>query len=239
MNLIDLLQNQVVRYILILIVGIGIGAIFYPTKKIEEKVSQKYEQEITSLKEIHSKELQDITSRYASSLKENNQLKIETEKKISVLTSQISTLKSKQKTSHYKLIKPDGTIEERDFSENDIDQSTKTISKVQEEFKQKVDIIEQKWQKIHEERVSKMQKEFDNKESDYKKTISSYEMTKTTSINQKTFSLEGGMLGNYNYYAHLTTDLFGPIFLGLHSEIQSQYSKNAPSQYGIGVGMRF
>ena len=49
--MIKLLEKQWVRYILVLIAGIAIGAIFYPTKHIEEELFQKFEQEQSSLKE--------------------------------------------------------------------------------------------------------------------------------------------------------------------------------------------
>ena len=52
MALADLLKNEYIRGGLILAVGITIGVLFYPSKRVEEKVSQKYEQEITALKEI-------------------------------------------------------------------------------------------------------------------------------------------------------------------------------------------
>lgn len=51
----ELMKNELFRGALILLLGVTIGVIFYPSKQIEEKVSQKYEQQIISLRERFSK----------------------------------------------------------------------------------------------------------------------------------------------------------------------------------------
>ena len=235
MNFLDLLKNEYVRGVLVLLMGITIGAVFYPTKRIEEKLTQKYQEEITLLKESHSKEVQDITEKYASSLKENKELHIQSEQKITKLTNEVKTLKSKQKIATYKLIKPDGTIEERTFSETEIDESSKVVTSIQEEFKQKIDQIETKWSDIHKERVTKIQKNFDAKETEYKKTIDELTKSRTVSVNEKRFGLEAGMMSNKDYYGHATADLWGPVFIGVHGELGS----NNDNKLGAGIGLRF
>lgn len=240
MNPVELLNNQYVRYVLLLLIGITIGALFYPTKKIEEKISQKYEQQISSLKEQHSQELKTAQTNLDKVTSESKQYHEQTDLKISSLTSQVTELRSKQKISTYKLIKPDGTIEERSYTENDIDQSTKTVTKIQSEFKQKIDSIEQKWSKIHEQKVTELKKQFDSKEQVYQQTIASYEKTKTVSINEKTFGIEAGMMSDKDYYAHATMDLWGPVFIGLQGEIKSQLGNNVgENRMGAGIGLRF
>jgi len=236
MNFADLLSKEWVRLVGVLLIGITIGAIFYPTKKIEEKITQKYEQEISSLKEVHSKEIKDTIDKYASVLQENKQLHVQTEQKITSLTSEIKSLQSKQKTSYYKLIKPDGTIEIKKFSESEVNESSKVVTQIQQEFKTKIDQIETKYASIHKERVEKLQKDFDSKESQYKKTISELTITKVTSVNQKSFSIEGGILSNKNYYGHATADLWGPVFIGIHGELNKDNNDN---KLGAGIGLRF
>jgi uncharacterized membrane-anchored protein YhcB (DUF1043 family) len=235
MNFTELLSKEWFRLTGMLLIGITIGAIFYPTKRIEEKITQKYEQEIASLKEVHSKESQDLIEKYASSLKENKELHVQTEQKISQLTSEIKTLQSKQKTAYYKLIKPDGTIEIKKFSESEVNESSKVVTQIQQEFKTKVDQIETKWSEIHKKRVAKLQKDFDSKESSYQKTIEELTKSKTTSVNEKRFGLEAGMMSNKNYYGHATADLWGPVFIGVHGEV----GNNNDNKLGAGIGLRF
>jgi len=240
MNPVELLKNEYVRGVLVLLVGITIGALFYPTKRIEEKVSQKYEQQITSLKEQHSKELQTVNEAKDKIEADSKQYHQETERKITTLTSQVSELKSKQKITTYKLVKPDGTIEERSYTENDIDQSTKTITSIQDEFKQKIDAIETKWSTIHEQRVTQIKKDFDSKEQSYQQTIASLEKSKTVSVNEKHFGLEVGMMTSKDYYAHVTADVWGPVFIGVQGEMKPpSMDQSADNRMGAGIGLRF
>jgi uncharacterized membrane-anchored protein YhcB (DUF1043 family) len=234
MNPTELLQKEWIRYVLVLLVGITVGAVFYPTKTIEEKLTYKYEQEISKQKETYEKSISDITEKYAESLKENKELHIESEKKISKLTSEVRDLKSKQKTAYYKLIKPDGTIEIKKFSESEVTESTKVVTQIQEEFKTKIDQIETKWSEIHKERVSKLQKEFASKETEYQKTIEELQKSKKVTVNEKHSSIEAGMMTDKSYYGHVTTDLWGPVFIGVHGE----KSEN-DTRVGAGVGIRF
>lgn len=236
----DLLNNEYVRATLILLIGITIGALFYPTKKIEEKVSQRYEQQILTLNEKHSQELKSISEAKDKVEQESKEYHKTSEQKISSLTSQVTELKSKQKTSTYKLVKPDGTIEERTFTESEIDQSTKTITKIQEEFKQKVDSIEQKWSQIHEQRVTELKKQFDSKEQGYQETIATLEKSKTVSVNEKHFGVEAGVMNDKAYYAHLTGDVWGPLFIGVQGELKTpDIKQSGESRFGLGVGLRF
>lgn len=236
MNFTELLSKEWFRLVGVLLIGITIGAIFYPTKHIEEKVSSKYEQEIAILKEVHSKESRELHDKYEASLKENKELHIQSEKKVAKLKEEVKTLQSKQKTAYYKLIKPDGTIEIKKFTESEVNESSKVVTSIQEEFKTKIDSIETKWATIHQERVANLKREFDSKESDYKKTIASLEKSKTVSVNEKSFGIEAGYLANKNYYGHATMDLWGPVFVGVHGEIGQNGDGN---QLGAGLGLRF
>ena len=233
----ELLSKEWVRLVGVLLIGITIGALFYPTKHIEEKLTVKHQEEINNLKEQHSKEMVDVTEKYASSLKENKSLKEESERKISKLTDEVKSLKSKTKSSTYKLVKPDGTIEERTFSESEIDESSHVVTQIQEEFKTKVEQIESRYATIHAERVTAIKKEFDSKESEYKKTIDELTKSKTVSVNEKRFGIEAGILTDKNYYGHATMDLWGPVFLGVHGEL-SQERLNG-NKMGAGIGLRF
>ena len=235
MNFTELLSKEWFRLTGMLLIGVTIGAVFYPTKKIEEKLTYKFQQEISSLKEVHAKEVQEVAEKYTASLKENKELHIESERKISKLTIENKNLQSRVKTAYYKLIKPDGTIEIKKFTESEVSESTRVVTQIQEEFKTKIDNIETKWSEIHEERVAKLQKDFDSKESGYQKTIEELTKSKTVSVNEKHFGLEAGMMSNKNYYGHATADLWGPVFVGVHGELGA----NNDNKLGAGIGLRF
>lgn len=232
----DLLSKEWFRLLGMLLIGITIGAVFYPTKSIEEKLTKTHQEEIQTLKQSHSKEVQDVTEKYTSSLKENKELRVESEHKITKLSSEIRSLQSKQKTAYYKLIKPDGTIEIKKFSESEVNESSKVVTQIQEEFKTKVEQIETKWSEIHKDRVTKLQKEFDSKESSYKKTIDELQYSKTVKVNEKHFGIEAGFLSDKKHYGHATYDMWGPVYIGIHGEFNKEFNDN---KLGAGVGLRF
>ena len=232
----DLLSKEWVRLVGVLLVGITIGVVFYPTKRIEEKLKTTHQEEITKLNETHAAEQHDLMERYTSSLKETKQVKEESQHTIASLTTQVKTLQSKQKTSTYKLVKPDGTIEERTFSESEVNESSKVVTKIQEEFKTKIEQIETKYATIHAERVQAIKTQFDSKEAEYKKTIDTLEKSKTVSINEKRFGIEAGLTNEKNYYGHATMDVWGPTFIGVHGQVGPQNNSN---NLGVGLGLRF
>lgn len=233
----ELLSKEWFRISCALVVGATVGVLFYPSKKIEEQLNTKYQSNISSLKESHSKETQELNEKYSAVLKQNKELHISLEAKVSQLTDEVKTLKTKQKISTYKLVKPDGTIEERTFTQSEVDESSRVVTKIQQEFKIKVDQIEKKWADIHQERVSKLEKDFSSKETEYKKTIHELEQRKVTTTNEKRFSVELGLTSNSDYYGHAGMDLWGPLFIGLHGQVGNK-SKDA-NLLGVGVGVRF
>jgi hypothetical protein len=233
MNPINFIKsNEWARYVVVLLIGAAIGAVFYPTKQIEEKVSKKYEQDIATLNQQHQETISKMTSDFNSQSKSMSEQKVQSDLKITQLQTQITTLKSHQKTSHYKLIKPDGTIEERDYTDTDINQSSKTVTSIQQEFTQKIDSIEKKWEAIHLSKVQSLKTEFDSKETTYKKTISDLESSKSVSINPKHYGVEAGYLTGNSYYVHGDADIFGPVFVG----IQGQTGNS--NAIGVGLGLR-
>jgi len=225
--------SKVAQFVLVLLLGVAIGAIFYPTKRIEEREKSRYEEQLKITKEANEKEVKQLNERLDKSVEETKQVRQESETKISKLTTQVHDLQSKQKTSYYKLVKPDGTVEIKKYSESEVTESTKVITQIQEEFKTKIESIETKWETLHKERVETLQKEWSSKEQTYQTKIAELEKSKVTEINQKKFGLEAGLMSNLNYYGHFNADIFGPIFIGGQAEFGP-----APA-FGLGLGIRF
>ena len=233
-KVVDFVKNTSwVQFLIVLIVGVAIGALFYPTKHIVETERQKHEEETKILKEQHSKELSQVHETLDKTTQSYAEFRKESDHKISTLTTENVTLKSNVKTSYYKIVKPDGTIEIKKFSETQVDESKQVITSIQEEFKEKVASIETKWETIHKDRVATLSKQFDLKEAEYKHRIDEFEKSKVTDINKKSFGVEAGILTDLTYYGHITYDIFGPIFLGL----QSQFGTSTGA--GVGLGLRF
>lgn len=233
MDIKEELNKPVIRAAVALLIGVAIGAIFYPTKHIEERERQRYEIELNHVKEEHTKETQQLQETFAKEKQETSHTIQSYEGKITKLTNEIHILKSKTKTAYYKVVRPDGTVEIKKFSESEVNESTQVISKIQEEFKQKIDSIEEKWEKVHKQRLTEIVKQFDSKEQEYTKKIAELEKSKISDVNKKQFGLEAGVTTNLNYYGHATADLFGPVFVGAHAQFGSS------SSAGLGLGLRF
>jgi hypothetical protein len=233
MDIKEVTANPVVRYTLILLLGIGIGAVFYPTKHIEERERQKHELEMKKVLDEHAEQVKSLHQTIDAEVKHNLTLTKQYESKIHSLTSEIHDLKSKTKTSYYKIVRPDGTVEIKKFSESEVSESTKVITEIQQEFTEKVTSIEKKWETIHTKRVEELKTKFDSKLQEYQKQIDELEKSKVVDVNPKKFGLEAGMMTSGSYYGHVNADLFGPIFVGAHAQLGL-----APAA-GLGLGLRF
>jgi hypothetical protein len=232
----SLLQKEWVRYVLVLVAGITIGALFYPTKQIEEKLSLKYEQTIASINEKNGQELEKQNSKYEKLQEEFNSYQSQAETKISSLTKQISNLKSKSKEKYVKIIHPDGTVEIRKDTENESSSETTTVTQVEEEYKQKIETLNKQWESTVESKTSELKKEFSSKEQQYEKTIQDLKSSKTVSVNSKRFGIDVGIMSDKSYYGGVNADLWGPLYLNLEANINTPESSN---KVGAGVGIRF
>lgn len=231
-----LLEKQWVRYVLTLVAGVAIGAVFYPTKRVEEKIKKKYEEEIQRVYERNASSEEKWQELYSSVSEEYRSYKKESSSKLESLTTTIRDLKSKQKTAYYKLVKPDGTIEERQFSESEVNESTQVVTQIRQEFQEKVQSIEQKWSDIHRQRLTEVKKQFEEKEQTYVKRIEELERSKVTTVNEKRFGAEVGMDTDRDYYIHGTGNIFGPVFMGVHGETSKEFNSQS---IGLGLGIQF
>lgn len=226
---------QWLRYVLVLVAGMAIGAVFYPTKSIEEKLRVEYEQKMTQSEEAHKHVEESLKESLVMSQKESKNLQVTTSSKIAKLTTENSQLKSKKTETYYKIVHPDGTIEIRSQKATETDQSNQVVISVKQEYEQKVKDLETKYATIHKERVQQIQEDFSKKEEKYQETIASLQKDKTVEINAKKYGVEVGYLSNKDYYGHVNIDVVGPIFLGL----QTQTNFSNSNAVGAGVGIRF
>lgn len=230
-------ESKLVQFALVAFLSAAAGAMLYPTKHIEETYKEHYEQELSKQKEEWNKKDIEVQENYLHQLQVLSQKKSEVESKLNVLIVENKELKSKQKTAYYKIVRPDGTIEIKRFTESEVNESTQIITQIQQEFKEKVEQIESKWEKVHKERVAKLQEQHSSKEKEYQKTIHDLEQTKVVDINKKSGGLEVGLLTNGNVYIHPTYDLFGPFFVGAHAQGSTTTGSNFSG--GAGLGIRF
>jgi uncharacterized membrane-anchored protein YhcB (DUF1043 family) len=87
-------SNVWVRYVLILLLGITIGAIFYPTKTMKETISKQYEQQIQTINQQHEQELKQVSTNYQKTISTLQTQESESTQQIQELTTKVSDLQS-------------------------------------------------------------------------------------------------------------------------------------------------
>lgn len=226
-------NSKLAQFGLVFFAGLLLGALFYPTKHIETKTKQTYEQQISQIKDQHLKEVQSLQETIDKQSKEKTTLTQTYDQKVASLTTQVSTLQSKKKTTYYKIVKPDGTVIVKKASEDQTDESSDVVTQVQQEYQQKLTELQTKLSTEHDQKVQDLQKQWDSKEQDYQKTIATLEQSKVVDINKKSFGLGLGALTNGDYFLQGTADLIGPIYIG------AQVQAGASSALGALVGLHF
>lgn len=231
-----ILENKFFRHSVVLVIGAVIGVLFYPAKRTQKEIEQKYQAQIEYLKK-ESKAKEDL---YKESLDKEiaHSVKVEKEanQKISSLKVENNSLKQKIKEHKIKIVKPDGTIVEESFMESETEMISRVITNIREEFNSKVKSIEEKWKKIHEKKVVEVKQQYESKLQEKENVISEYKKKETVEVNPKNFGIAFGIMSNSQYYGNISYDFLGPLFLNL----QLQSAKNLQdSAGGVGIGLRF
>ena len=227
-------SNVYVRYVVILLVGITVGAVFYPSKNIKESISKQYEQQIQTLQQQHSSEIQSLQQTYQTSLSQEQSKTVEAQGKIDSLTTQVTELQSHKTTNYYKIVHPDGTVEIKQSTEDDTDSNSQIASQVQQEWQSKMDEQAKTLQTQYQQTISSMQQQMSSMTQTYQQTIATMQETKTVQDNPKKFGIEAGRMTNTDYYGHVTYDLWGPFEIGVHAEFGS-----TTNSAGAGIGFHF
>lgn len=239
----EIFKNKYVQLVTTLVVGITIGAVFYPQKKTEEKIKQeiteKYKLEIEEKERLHSIEIKTLQTSLDEEEKSNKEYREETQRKLHILVQENSSLKQSMKKKKLKIVKPDGTIVEEEIEEWNSEESNTIITEVREEFTRKVKEIEDRWKKVHEMRVEQLQAEFEAEiekaRSEVKTVEVIVEKEKIVEVNSKRLRPEIGMTTDRDVYLHGTYTLWGPTFIG--GGVSG--SKSGFGDARIGIGLEF
>ena len=227
--------NPWMQFVLVFVGGVAVGALFYPTKKIEDKVHQQDQLVINQLTQEKQQIQTTLTQKIDEITQQKSDLELSTTKQIMTLQIQVQELENKKVETYYKIVHPDGTVEERKYSESESSSSSKVISDVQQDYEKKISDINQQWQIKLDTTVQTQQAQFDTIIQEKDKQISDLESSHSVTINEKHFGIEGGYLTSKQYYLHTSADLFGPIFIGAH--VNTDLLSN--TSVGAGVGIRF
>lgn len=232
-----LLNNKTVSLIMALIMGIAIGAIFYPSKSITREETAKYEAKIEKLENEKREQVSNAVSLLNERTEYFKNQKRESQSKMSSLRTENTRLRQKTKETIIKIIRPDGTIEEKIVRTSDTEIVSQIVTDIKQEFNEKVTSIENKWKTIHKKRVVSIKESYEKKLSEKQHIIDTYSKKETIKINERKFGISIGYTNDNRYYGGVSYDIFGPIFLDLHVDTDIKASNN--SQVGVGLGFRF
>lgn len=222
--------------VVLLCVGVAIGAIFYPSKEIEEKERQRYEERIE--KEVQYS--RDLTKKYEERITETQGAYFKMEKelnaKIQKQTTEISKLKMRMSERTFKLVKPDGTIEERTFKESELSQDTQIVTTIREEYVTKVKQTEERYKKVYSERLQEIKEKVAQKLKQKDERIAELERSKKVKVNPGKTRIGVGMTNEKDYYGIVERDIFGPVFIHGLFEVNPE---NKDQKGGLGIGIKF
>jgi monoamine oxidase len=208
------------------LLGIVVGVVFYPSKIITEretsKLKETYELKISEMQKTHNEESAKLNEKLTAEESVRKSLETETSKKIEILTTENRSLKQSSKKQKFKLVKPDGTIIEKEMEQSNSEEVSSVVSSIKEEFNQKVKSIEERWKKVHEERVVELKKKFDQDiekvKSEQKVVEKIVEKEKIVEVNKKKLRPEVGAsydgTKDVKGYFHLSYPVAGPVFIG-------------------------
>lgn len=221
-TLMILLKKKWVQLTIALVVGVTIGALFYPQSRVEERLKKEYKEEY-SLKEQetqkeHNKSILELEEKLSISESSNKEKLEETSSKLEKLTQENSYLKQSIKKQKFKIVKPDGTVIEKEIEESNTEQTHSMVTQVREEFTRKVQEIENKWKQIHQDRIvyirDEYEKELERVRAEQKTIEVVIEKERIVEVNKKKLRTEVGVTTNKDAYAHGSYSLWGPVFIG-------------------------
>lgn len=238
----DLLKKRWVQLSLALLLGVTIGVVFYPSSRTEERERVELLESKISELEKSSLEKDSKISELSSSLEEVtdefSSYRKSASERIESLVTENSHLKTSSKKSKYKLVKPDGTVIEKEFEESETEETKTVIAEVRREFDEKIESIENKWKKIHQERVEKIREDYEKRLKEKKTEIEVVEKIvekeKIVEVNSKKFKVEGGYSTDNKGYTHLSYLLWGPILVGGGFSLDFD-GKNPEGRLGLGI----
>ena len=225
------LKNRYIQLTICLLVGIAAGNLLKNSSIT--KIKSYYE---TRVEEIQTKSREDLVKKQEEIDKieeSSKEYKEETTRNLTSLRTENHTLKQKVKKRKFRLVKPDGTIIEREFEESETDQSSTIVTSIKEEFTRKVSSIEKKWKKIHIKRLIEVKKKYEELLSKKKTEIKIVE--KEVIVNPKSFRPEVGITTNKEVYLHTTYPLWGPIIIGGGGSLNKEYD----GSLRMGLGLEF
>jgi hypothetical protein len=237
----ELAKQKWIQLVGALALGITVGAVFYPQSRTEERIRQELHEEyklsIEESKKTFDKREEELREEIRLQEQSHREYTEETQHKLEKLTQENSSLKQSVKKKKLKIVKPDGTIVEQEVEESNTEQTHSIVTQVKEEFTRKVQEIEDRWKKLHQERVAEItaehKAELEKVRSEQKTVEVIVEKEKIVETNPKKLRPEIGVTTDRNLYLHGTYSLWGPVFIG--GGVSGTHERFGDGRLGLGL----
>ena len=238
------MEDKIKKYgtILLLIVALaGVQHFFNKTTTVEkelvEMTSQRdYFQESTRNR---TKIIEKRTEHFEQQVQKHNEYIENVSKTIASLKTENRKLTESTKRRWFKLIKPDGTIVEKEYTESHKEEVESIVTSVKAEFTRKVSAIETKWLKLHKFRVSELKQEHEKNtlvlHDSYKEQLRQERSKTTVSYGSRKYIVRAGYTSRLDYYAGFGYTLLGPLFI----DSGLDFTPASLESGRIGLGIQF
>jgi chromosome segregation ATPase len=245
----ELWQKQWVRYVVCVAAGAVATTLVYPSisskvtdtesikKQYEQQLSEqssKFQEEQSNLEKSHQAELSSVKQESSSKQEELS-------RKLSSMTQENSNLRKRSKVVTVEIVHPDGTIERRSTSTEEIDLATERVAQVQEEAQQKLKETTEKLEQEHKSETDKLKSSFESQLAEVntklQKTTETLEEershSETVDKNQRKLGVSGGINSDGLYKVHGHYTVWGPVFLGADVDTNGKEKNRAAASVGI------
>lgn len=229
-------KNKFFYPVVCLLVGMAIGAIFYPSKSITREETARYESKIERLEQENKETVSNFKANLLMQEKVFKEEKKELTNKVTSLRTENTRLKQKTKERIVKIVTPDGTIREEIVRESDTEVVSQIVTDIKQEFTEKVSSIESRWKTVHERRVRSIKENYEKKLAEKQHVIDEYSKKETIKINERKFGVSLGYTTDDSFYSNISYTIFGPFFIDFNVTTDREFRDKS---LGAGIGISF
>ena len=189
------------------------------SKKRYEATIQQLQESNSFLSESSAAEIKVISSAY--------------QEKISSLTKERDSLKKKTYKEKLKIVKPDGSVVEKEIEKEDTESTREVVSEIRSEYQKQVDQIENKWKEEYTKKVTEIKQSYEKQLADERSKSKSKETESTTSTKtERKLRVEAGVQTDKQFYGHTSYSL-SPFVLG--GGISADKERVGAARFGLGL----
>lgn len=202
---------------------------------VEKKKHLETSKVVSSLKEVLASEQRSMEEYQKFVENANRRYQEETDQKIKELVKENSTLKKRTYKEKLRIVKPDGSVVEKEIERSDEESTKEVLKEVQEEYSKRIAEVEEKYRKEYTEKKETLEVENISRTKQFQEErLKLDEEYKRITKSVKRLRTEGGMEFDKDYYGHLSYSL-SPFIIGGGISVNGRSVNDAR----LGVGLEW